>query len=588
MVAVSANASPSRTSFVDVLRAHREAEPARIAFYFEGDGEPAQLSYGELDRRARSIAAALQASGAGGERVLLLYPPGLEYVAGLFGCMYAGAVAIPAYPPGPARPERTLARLGAILRDARAAVVLTTHSIRAALDERIDELGKDAVSCVTTDGELGPPAHAWRAPSLRREDLALLQYTSGSTAAPRGVLLTHGNLLDNSEFIRRAFGHSSSSRGVVWLPPYHDMGLVGGVLQPAYTGFPCVLMAPHTFLRRPLRWLRAISEHRASTSGGPNFAFELCLRRIGVEQRAELDLSSWEVAFNGAEPVRAETIDAFSERFAACGFRREAFYPCYGLAEATLMVASRVKTRPVPIRAFDGARLAEGDAVAAVAEDSGAKRVVGCGRPGRDSRVVIVDPVARTRLPAGRVGELWVAGAGVADGYWERPRETRSVFGARLADSDEGPFLRTGDLGFLLDDELFVTGRIKELVIVHGRNHHPLELELACEQAVPSLRPGCGAAFTYERDGRSRIGIVYEILDEHSPDHDATIVAIRKAVAQAIGAQVDAVVLARARTIPKTASGKVQRRLCGAMFAAGKLGTVASWSLRSGARVEMR
>jgi acyl-CoA synthetase (AMP-forming)/AMP-acid ligase II len=562
-----------RASFVDVLRARCEDEPERIAFLFDDEREPGRLSYGELDARARGVAGALQACAGQGERVLLLYPPGLDYVAGLFGCLYAGAVSVPAYPPDPMRAARTVPRLMGIVRDADATAILTTSSIRGALEPLV---GADACTWVTAEGgtvvEAGSSAEsasqAWRPPTVQRDDLALLQYTSGSTAAPRGVLLTHANLLHNSEYIRRAFGHESSSRGVIWLPPYHDMGLVGGVLQPVYAGFPCVLMAPFTFLRRPLRWLRAISEHRATTSGGPNFAFELCVRRIDAQERAQLDLSSWEVAFNGAEPVRRETIDAFSEGFGGCGFRREAFFPCYGLAEATLMVTGGPRARRAEVRELDAGG------------GSHVREVVGCGRPGPDHRVAIVDPASRERLPAGRVGEIWVMAPSVGQGYWERPVESAATFAGTLAGTGEGPFLRTGDLGLVNEGgELFVTGRIDELLVIDGRNYYPHDLELACEQAVAGLRPGCGAAFAYELDGRNRVGIVYEVADEGAPDHDGTMLAIRRAVAGAVDVQVHSVVLVGARTIPKTSSGKVQRRLCAEMFRDGGSDVVAAWSL---------
>jgi acyl-CoA synthetase (AMP-forming)/AMP-acid ligase II len=551
-------------SFVEVLRSCCEEGPERIAFLFEDEGEPERLSYGELDERARGVAAALMAQGTQGERVLLLYPPGLDYVVGLFGCLYAGAVAVPAYPPDPMRPARTMERLTATVRDARATAILTTSLIAAALKDR---MSAGALRWVTAEGaSTTPDAGSWRAPTLGREDLALLQYTSGSTSSPRGVLLTHANLLHNSEYIRRAFGHERSSRGVIWLPPYHDMGLVGGVLQPVYAGFPCVLMSPLTFLRRPARWLRAISEHRATTSGGPNFAFELCVRRIEARERAQLDLSSWDIAFNGAEPIRRETIEAFSESFGACGFRRQAFFPCYGLAEATLMVAGGPRARSPEVRDL------------AVAGTPQVRQVVGCGHPGPGHRIAIVDPGSMERLPAGRVGEIWVSAPSVGEGYWERPAESAATFAATLAASGDGPFLRTGDLGFVEDDgELFVTGRIKELLIVDGRNHYPQDLELACEQAVSGLRPGCGAAFAYEQDGRNRVGIVYEVTGE--TPHDGTILSIRRAVAAGAGVQVHSVTLVRARTIPKTSSGKVQRHLCAELLRAGRIQTVAEWSL---------
>ena len=362
---------------------------------------------------------------------------------------------MPAYPPDPSRLERSLPRLEAIIRDAEPKVVLT-------LDVLTELLGGDVLATDTL------PAGSWFAPGAP-DDVALLQYTSGSTAAPRGVMLTHANLLHNSDFIRRAFGNTERSCGVIWLPPYHDMGLIGGILQPVFVGFPCHLMSPFTMLQRPVNWLRAISEHGGTVSGGPNFAFELCLRRVGEADRAELDLSSWEIAFNGSEPVRAETIDAFAEMFAPCGFRREAFFPCYGLAEGTLMVTG-------------GERLA-GPRV----RRHGDKELVGCGRPDPEHEVVIADPAGEP-LPDGQEGEICVSGPSVAAGYWRA-----GAFGPRL---------RTGDLGLFADGELYVTGRIKELVIVAGRNHHAVDIEMSCERAVPALRRGCGAAFSYDGTGR--------------------------------------------------------------------------------------
>lgn len=563
---VDTSATPA--SFGEILARRAHEQPEARAFAFRGDDGEHGLTYADLDRRARSIGAAIRVAGATGERVLILYPPGLDYVAALFACFHAGAAAVPAYPPDPARLERTLPRLLAIVRDARPELVVTIGALRDMLEERLR--GKHearTLRYLATDAPL-PDVDDSAAPPARPDEPALLQYTSGSTAAPRGVVLTHDNLLRNSDFIRRAFGHTPASRGVIWLPPYHDMGLIGGVLQPVYAGFPCVLMSPLTFLRRPLSWLRAVSDHRATTSGGPNFAYDLCVRRARPEQTADLDLTSWEVAFNGAEPVRAATIEAFCERFHDCGFRREAMFPCYGLAEGTLMVTGGPRLRPPRYQRLDERPGSPGT-------------VVGCGASDSRDRVLIVDPESRTPLPPGRVGEIWVAGASVAAGYWDRPAETAATFGATLAGSAGGPFLRTGDLGVLRDGELFVTGRIKDLLIVGGRNHYPTDVELACEAAVPALRKGCGAAFTVERDGRERIVVVYEVAVGRSPDQNAVIRDVRRAVAQAIDAQVDAVALIEPRTIPKTSSGKVQRGLCRELFVGGRLDVVASWSLPS-------
>ncbi|HEX5619320.1 MAG TPA: fatty acyl-AMP ligase [Solirubrobacteraceae bacterium] len=513
------------SSFADILSQRAREDPDATAFVFEGEE---RVSYAELDARARTIAAAL--ADARGERVLLVYPPGLEYVAAMFGCFYAGVVAVPAYPPDPARLERSLPRLEAIIRDAEPKVVLTIEVLTGLV-------GGNTLATDTL------PPGSWSAP-VESGDVALLQYTSGSTAEPRGVMLTHANLLHNSDFIRRAFGNTERSCGVIWLPPYHDMGLIGGILQPVFVGFPCHLMSPFTMLQRPVNWLRAISEHGGTVSGGPNFAFELCLRRIDESDRAELDLSSWEIAFNGSEPVRPETIDAFSEMFAQCGFRREAFFPCYGLAEGTLMVTGGER--------LAGPRLRR----------HGDKDLVGCGRPDPEHQVVIVDPAGEP-LGEGEEGEICVTGPSVAAGYWR--------------DGSFGPLLRTGDLGLLADGELYVTGRIKELVIVAGRNHHALDIELACERAVPQLRRGCGAAFSYDGTGREQIGVVYEVRDDPELDADAVIRAMRQAVTSAVGAGVGGIALIPPRSIPKTSSGKVQRGVCRARFTDGTLPAVAQW-----------
>ena len=513
-------------SFAEILATHAREDPDGTAFIFEGDE---RVTYAQLDARARTIAAGL--ADARGERVLLVYPPGLEYVAALFGCFYAGAVAVPAYPPDPSRLERSLPRLEAIIRDATPKVVLTI----AVLTELVggDTLATDTLP----EGSYFEPAEPG--------DVALLQYTSGSTAAPRGVMLTHANLLHNSDFIRRAFGNTEHSSGVIWLPPYHDMGLIGGILQPVFVGFPCLLMSPFTMLTRPVNWLRAITEHRGTVSGGPNFAFELCLRRVAEHEREGLDLSSWEIAFNGSEPVRAETIDAFSEMFAPCGFRREAFFPCYGLAEGTLMVTGGVRLAGPRVRPH------------------GDKLLVGCGRPDPEHQVVIADPGLDAPLADGEQGEICVSGPSVAAGYWR--------------EGEFGELLRTGDLGLLDDGELYVTGRIKELVIVNGRNHHALDIELACERAVSQLRRGCGAAFAYDGDGREHIGIVYEVRDDPELDADAVIAAMRQAVMSVVGARLSAVALIPPRSIPKTSSGKVQRGVCRTRFADGTLPLVGQW-----------
>jgi acyl-CoA synthetase (AMP-forming)/AMP-acid ligase II len=566
------------TTFAEVLERQAEQQPDRVAYRFESDdGErTVAVTYAELDVEARAIAAAIRAEAPAGARALLLYPPGREYVAGLWGCLYAGVVAVPAYPPDPARAARTIPRLTAILRDSEAQTVLTTAAIAEGAGALFDAAGSPGLRFVATDAS--PAGAGAPAPPRDVHATAILQYTSGSTADPRGVMLSHANLLDNSACIHEAFGHTPRSTGVLWLPPYHDMGLIGGVLQPVYGGFPAVLISPLVFLRRPLRWLRAISAHGGTTAGGPNFAFDLCVRRTSEEQRAELDLSTWEIAFNGAEPIRRETVDAFAEAFAGCGFRREAFYPCYGLAEATLMVTGARRLTGVRTLDVDRRALEEEARVEPREPGAAARAVAGCGRTRRDHEVAIVDPVTCARSAPGRVGEIWVRGSSVARGYWGDAARSEAAFGGRLAGEAGGRWLRTGDLGFLDDGELFVTGRIKELIIVGGRNHYPTDVELACERSVSGVRRNCGAAFGVQRDGREHVAVVYEVADDVDEPF-AVIDAIRAAVARELELQVGEVTLIPSRTLPKTSSGKVQRGRCRAMLEAGELDVVAAWSL---------
>jgi amino acid adenylation domain-containing protein len=546
------------SDFASLLRWRAEHQPDRLAYRFllDGDEDEVSLTYAELDQRARAIAAWLEESGASGERAIMLYPPGLDYVAAFFGCLYAGTVAVPAYPPDPARLERSLDRLGAIAKDAEPLLALTTSETMAAIGTLADSSGGWTLpASVATDEIPSGAASSWKPPAIDADSIAFLQYTSGSTATPRGVVVSHGNLMHNSGVIHQAFGHSPDSRGVSWLPPYHDMGLIGGFLQPLYGGFPVTMMSPVDFLRRPVCWLRAVSRFRATTSGGPNFAYELCVRKVGPEELVDLDLSDWHVAFNGAEPIRVQTLERFATAFEPAGFRREAFHPCYGLAEATLMVTGGVPWS------------AAGDS-----EASRATRAVSCGRSAADQRVVIAAPATGERCGPAEEGEIWVAGPSVARSYWA-PELSREVFQGRLADTGEGPFLRTGDLGFLRDGELFVTGRIKDLIVVRGRNHYPQDIELTAQRSHAALRPGCGAAFTVQDGDRDDLVVAWELAAEAAEgDGDEVARAVRSAVAHEHDIQVRTVVLLPRGGIRKTSSGKIQRGLCAALYAKEELG----------------
>lgn len=423
------------TTLVDLLRrrALNQAGEQAAAFLDDERDEVGQLTYAMLDAKARAIAAVLQSLNAHGQRVLMLYAPGLEFVAGFFGCLYAGAVATPAYPPRP----RTLNRLQAMVDDAAPAVVLTTTDVRDLVQPMLSEVPAfPQLPWLTTDDLSLSAAADWRDAGVTGDDLAFLQYTSGSTSTPRGVMVTHGNLIHNSGIIQQAFETASDQSGVSWLPLYHDMGLIGGVLQPIFAGFPITLMSPLTFLQRPFRWLQSISQLRATVSGGPNFAYDLCVQKITAEQRVTLDLSHWRVAFSGAEPVRAATLDRFTAMFAPCGFRREAWYPCYGLAEATLFVTGGSKGQPPRYQVVSAPQLEQRRVVATEVQEPTAHTLVGCGAAWPEQEVAIVDPHTQQRCTPDAVGEIWVSGPSVAQGYWGRAALSEQVFRARLHDEE--------------------------------------------------------------------------------------------------------------------------------------------------------
>ncbi|MDZ7967991.1 MAG: fatty acyl-AMP ligase [Nostoc sp. DedSLP03] len=505
----SAN-SPKEATLVNLLRYRTLQQPNQVPYTFLIDGETEKLSftYEQLDQKARAIAALLQSMKAFKERVLLLYPPGLEFIAAFFGGLYAGVTVVPVYPP---RGKQRMTRLQAIAKDAQATLALTTSSVMTKLGERFKEEPElAALQCIATDEIANDLADDWIFPEITNKSLALLQYTSGTTGNPKGVMVNHDNLLYNSALIYQAFEHTSQSRGVIWLPPYHDMGLIGGVLQPVYGNCSVTLMSPESFLQKPFRWLKVISDYQATTSGGPNFAYDLCVDKITPEQRQQIDLSSWEVAFNGAEPVRAETIEKFSETFADCGFRRSAFYPCYGMAETTLIVSGGMKKEPPVIRFVQEQALKQNRmAIATSEEDS--RAIVGVGHSSLEQKIAIANPESLTPCSNGEVGEIWVAGSSVAGGYWNKPQETQQTFNTQLRDTKEGLFLRTGDLGFLLDGELFITGRLKDIIIIRGQNHYPQDIEFTVENNHPALRPNCGAAFSVEIEGVEQLVIIQEV-----------------------------------------------------------------------------
>jgi acyl-CoA synthetase (AMP-forming)/AMP-acid ligase II len=577
------------STLVELLQCRAIEQPESKGFCFLVDGETEELSltYSELDRQARAIAAYIQSVCSVGDRVLLLYPPSLDYIAAFFGCLYAGTIAVPVYPP---RPNRSFSRLQKIIENADAKAALTLSSTLESIERRfLDRNELNQLVWAATDAISPNSTQNWQEPKLKGEDIAFLQYTSGSTADPKGVVITHDNLLHNLGLIHGCFEHNSEKRGFIWLPPYHDMGLIGGVLQPLYAGFPVVLMSPLLFLQNPLRWLKGISKYRSTTSGGPNFAYDLCVRKFKPEQVTDLDLSSWEVAFNGAEPINYDTIEGFARTFAPYGFRAEAFYPCYGMAEATLIISGGKKAAPIKVKTLQADALTANLIVPASSDEPSSKEIVSCGNNLPEQKLLIVDPETRTNLPNGRVGEVWVAGKSIAKGYWQQPEETEKNFSAYVTDTGEGKFFRTGDLGFLDDGELYITGRIKDIIIINGRNHYPQDIERSIEQVNSSIRPNCVAAFSLNIAGEEKLVVVAEV-DRHywettKQNHNNNqrngkhpqisprdlIQAMRRAVSENHELQLHAILLLKTGSIPKTSSGKIQRHACRNGFVTGTL-----------------
>lgn len=560
-------------------RALHQGDDVGFRFVVDGEREVVEWTYADLDRKARAIAASLQSLDLEGERALLLYPSGLDFVAAFFGCLYAGVTAVPAYPP---RRNRNMARIDAIANDAQAKIALTTVDVLERVQTMIgDTPALQQLRWRATDQWNDEWANSWRRPEVHGETLAFLQYTSGSTGTPKGVMLSHANLMHNSAMIAYAFEHTRSGNGCFWLPLYHDMGLIGGILQPLYMGKSNTLLSPTHFLQKPVRWLKILSESGSTISGGPNFAYDLCVDKITAEQKATLDLSRWTLAFNGAEPVRADTIERFSTAFAECGFRREAFYPCYGLAEATLIVAGGYKQSPPEVHSFDVASLEKNLVVETAIDADGSRKLVGSGGNLLDQQIVIADPETFANMGEGRVGEIWVSGPSVAQGYWKRDELSQQVFQARLEDG-RGPFLRTGDLGFLLEGELYVTGRLKDLIIVRGVNHYPQDIEQTTQSAHPDVAAGAGAAIVVGEEGSEQLVIVQETVRRRDLDFANITEAIRKRVAMIHDLPVSAVVLIKVSSIPKTSSGKIQRHACRDGYLAGTLAAVATWTAETG------
>lgn len=569
------------STIVDLLRQRAHNQPQQTAYTFLKDGETKAVSitYQTLDQQAQIIATWLQTQYKQGDRVLLVYPydAGLEFIAAFLGCLYAGLVAVACHPP---RNRAGLIELYTRCISAEVSVILTTQALLPKLKTQLasDEFSVKADWCATDKLVNSQTTAAnWKPPLLKSDTLAFLQYTSGSTGTPKGVMVTHTALMQNQQLLQLAFGHMEQSVGVGWLPLFHDMGLIGNVLQALYLGASCVLMSPIDFVQKPIRWLQAVSRYGATTSGAPNFAYDLLCRKVTEEQLQQLDLSRWEVAFTGAEPVRVETIDRFSQKFAACGFRKEAFYPCYGMAEATLFISGGQKLTPVKVLQVEEIALEQNRVT--VAQTSEASRsMISCGQTWLDTQIKIVDPRSLQECQPDQVGEIWVSGSGLGTGYWNQPDLTQQTFYAQI-DTQTGTYLRTGDLGFLYENELFVTGRLNDVLVFWGFNHYPQHIEQTVEACHTGFRADSNAAFSVKVNHEERLVVAQEV--ERSYRNSITIEEVVELIRWNVFEQhfidVYGIVLLKPGSLPKTSSGKVQRSICRKLYLENGLDTIGQW-----------
>ncbi|MEM9149437.1 MAG: fatty acyl-AMP ligase [Cyanobacteria bacterium P01_F01_bin.3] len=575
--------TPKFSTLIELLQYRASQQPDDLAYQFLVDGkkEGAAYTYAELEEWAKAIAALLQQQQTKGERALLLYPQGVEVVAAFCGCLYAGVIAIPVPPPDAGRMKRTLPRLREIIKDAEATIVLSNARIIELIqDSGLDFPEFDTMHWIDTESVELDLAKEWKDPDVDKDVLAYLQYTSGSTSTPKGVMLSHYNLLHHSDYLQRACGYSKDGPTVTWMPYFHDYGLVEGLMQPLYNGAPCYIMAPLAFVKRPLRWLQAIQKYGATHSQAPNFAYELCLRRIKPAKREGLDLSSWISAGNAAEPINPRVLREFAEAFEEYGFKWENFSPAYGLAEATLLVSSTpIGQEPVLLR-LEATALEKGKITLAGAESSYVREAVSCGPLVCETNVAIVNPDTLMRCGADEVGEIWVRDPGVAHGYWQRPEATGETFEAQISGEEPERYLRTGDLGFVQDGELYITGRIKDLIIIRGTNHYPQDIEWTVQQTSPAMRPDYGACFSIIEEGEERLVVVQEVERSQQRDLNAEelMTEIRQAISEAHELQTYVIALVKSGNVLKTSSGKIQRRKCKASFLAGELEVLADWS----------
>ncbi|MCD4679830.1 MAG: fatty acyl-AMP ligase [Bacteroidales bacterium] len=565
----------SNKTFIDILYEQRDRYPSKQLYVFLLDGEKEELSitYDQLVIKAKMLAQKLDDVTEKNDRILLFYPPGLEYIIAFYACMFKGLIAVPAYPPD----SRNINRIYSIIQDSKAKIALCPKDIYEKVssaniltnlhgsDKKLRLLSTDIINEPNIDVNINT--------QVLPEDIAFLQYTSGSTGSPKGVMVSHENLIANCNLFTIHFEYTNNSHvKVSWLPPYHDNGLVDSIIHPIYAGVTSVMMSPISFARKPVRWLQAItnySNYGQVVSGGPNFAYEMCCNYIDDDQLDSLNLSKWRLAYNGAEPVRASTLKKFGQKFSKAGFKYKNFNPCYGLAEATLIVSSGILKNDPVIKKFDLESLKNNHAHEVEENHSKQIELVGCGKTLESHRIVIVNPSTLKEEQDHNIGEIWVKGPSIAKGYWQNKEDTQKTFNAYVSDTNEGPFMRTGDLGFFDNEKnLFIKGRIKELIIIRGQNYYPQDMEEIAEQACKQLRPSCGGAFSIDYNDEEVLVIVYEIQRRYKNNANLGEIkfVIKNAFAKKDGLAVHDIVLIEPSSFPKTSSGKLQRRLAREMY----------------------
>lgn len=554
------------TTIPQILHTRATTTPDKTAYIYLHDGEEnaEHITYQQLHEDACSIAALLLKNHRRGERALMLFHPGTHFLRALYGCFYAGIIAVPAYAP---RKNRSLDRIKTLVADCSATIVLSESGIHDAFNRSFSDLEElKSMHWITVDNREQASANRSVAPILALPDeIALLQYTSGSTGQPKGVMVTHANIACNNEFLRQSFSLTTDSVSVSWLPAFHDMGLIEAVLEPVYTGFPGVLMPPVAFIQKPVRWLRAIQKYKGTHGGAPNFAFDLCVDGIPEAERKGLDLSTMETLYSGSEPVRKETFERFVEAYAPYGIKAQMLNPSYGMAETTLIISGPPALRGPVYLGVSASAFENNLIITGRPNDTDTRYLVGVGKPWLDTEVIIVDPETTIPITDNRIGEIWVAGSIVTAGYWNNEVLTGEVYRAQIFNDNTGKhYLRTGDLGFFFNGELFITGRLKDLIILQGKNYYPQDIEYLTEQAHPAIRSAAVAAFSAEIGNSERLVIVAEVERTYLRNFNAEEIsnAIREAIAGELEQDVYAVLLLRTTSIPKTSSGKIQRKAC--------------------------